>query len=136
MKWKIRRLLLIDPKLNYKPPFLAQCRVINRDPEDVEQDVRRLSKEAHNAKDRFGHSLGIAVKWLDEFPQDIDFYLIANPNTETSWIRVETLMTDRRATEWPSYRIEKQKHELLYQVFLERYERLWIIAKEPDWGLI
>jgi len=133
---KIRRLLLIDPKLNYKPPFLAQCRVVNRTPEDVEQDVRRLSKEAHIAKAESGQPLGIAVKWLDKPLQNIDFYLIANPNTESSWIRAEMFMANRRAREWPSYRIEKKKHELLYQVLLERYEQLWGLAKEPDWGLI
>jgi hypothetical protein len=73
---------------------------------------------------------GIEVKWFDGPIQNS--VIIADPQSDNAWIRVEIVIPMESSGKRPSFRLEKAENRELFQSFYDSFQKMWKASEIPS----
>jgi len=95
--------------------------VLGKDKEDFGDEIIKLTKEALRAQ--------VQVRWFRGWSGNT--LMIGDPDSNDAWIHVETFFPFSVAKDWPSFRVERQKQQQLFNTLKRSYLRIWDKGKAP-----
>jgi len=113
----VKRLLFIDPSLNYKDPLKSYIEKYF-DGENPNDSVEYLYEHVKLCRDHGGEVYG-----LNEIPPYL--ITISNPNSMDSWIRLEEFDLSKSYIDRRNYKIFRETHKYLYEQTYKYFSYLW-----------
>ena len=114
----IKRLIMPDIK---SPCLEFIALAAEKKPEDFVDEVRKLTKEAIDAK--------VEIRWFSGLTANS--LLIYDPYSDDSLIQVEVIYPYARAKSWSSFRITKREYPQLFGELMEAFDKIWAKSSPP-----
>jgi hypothetical protein len=92
--------------------------------EGMVQDIKAITTALQKQR--------VDVRWFDgPIGNSI---IIADPNSDKSWMRIELLVPNVVVESRPSFRVEKSSSKKLFDTFYDSYVKMWDASKTPSKG--
>jgi hypothetical protein len=113
------RLILTHPK---SVQMKELEKVSEKSAEGLATDIKELTKALIEKS--------VDVKWFDG--PVCNSILVANPKSNSAWIRVEIVVPKKPAGKRPSFLVKKASNKKLFDTLYESYIEMWNASKTPE----
>lgn len=120
-KGRSGRIVLTSP---YSSALSELGKIRKGDVDTMASVIRNITKHAMEKN--------IEVRWFDG--PVCNNVVIANPQKDGAWIRVELMIPHDSPQSRPSFRVEKGGNRGLYDTFASAFEKMWGASQLPDLG--